>query len=307
MPPIKKLTRSQITTLTTGLNGIGSFVGQRLQSLQQANLEPGEYTIQFQIVEPPIDGAGSATYAYVSWKVDGQQIQRIISVFSGASISGVAESAHVQLLDQSGRGAFVQGSGFGLPSSVNFTVTNGSDVVTASIPMTFSADEVLFFQNQPTVPYPLLNGVSNSLSFRLATPFTGPNGVTRAIGITSYKIGVSLSKGTRPTTMQPATLLTVRPQFLAPNNSVNIPIPQDAGVISSLITVTLGPIPGVGADPENVQVAFVAADGFNLTGYIPAEFGAWYPVPPGAVTLGIWNPPGNTQQVFVSVQWGIEG
>lgn len=309
MPPQGKLTRSQITKLRTTTNAVGSFVGNRLQSLQQADLEPGEYTIQFEVVEPPVDGAGAATYAYVSWKVDGQQNQRILSVFSGSSISGVAEAVHIQLLDQSGRGTFVvPGSGFGLPTAVGFTVTNGSPIVTASIPMTLSADEDLIFANQPTVTYHVSAAVTNNVTIVLSTPFTGASAVVHATGLTSYTVGTTLSKGTRATTMQPPTLLTTFASGpIIPGASFSVPIPQDAGIISVLVSVVLVPIPGTGTDPEFVQAAFFAANGFILSDFLPAEFSGWYPVPPGAVEFVVFNPSGNTQDVVASVQWGIEG
>jgi len=89
-PMAANLTQSATTTLQTTTNQLGSFVGNKITGLNINNLEPGEYTIEFSVVEAPIDPEDFAVYAYVHWKVESQQLQRIISVFSGAVISGVA-------------------------------------------------------------------------------------------------------------------------------------------------------------------------------------------------------------------------
>lgn len=73
-----------------------------IPGVQQA-LHPGEYTLQFQVLPPP-DGQGFACYAIVDWKLDGQQIRRKVSVFSGAAITGMAESIDVKIVDVSGVG-----------------------------------------------------------------------------------------------------------------------------------------------------------------------------------------------------------
>jgi len=291
------LTASQITILTTSRNALGSFEGQLLNNVQQDDLEPGEYTIQFQIVEPVVDGSGSATYAYVFWKVDGQQIQRIISVFSGSAISGVANSVHVQLLDQSDR------------ANHHFTglvgPTNGSPIVTTAQPQTLARDEIIYFTSQPDLGYQILAPTINVNGFQLLTPFTGPTGATTAYGVTSYKVAVALSKGTRAATMQPPVLLTQESVDVLSGAQTNIPFPPDAGIISVLATVIVN---GANIQSESVNgtIMFFDANGNLLAAFIPSSFPMWYPVPPGSEQV-VFSNFSATQTLTFSIQWGIEG
>jgi hypothetical protein len=71
-----------------------------LSNLQMIDLDPGEYTIQFSVLPTPT--RVPAVNAEVIWKVNGQQLRRLISVYSGAAIGGVCEAVHVKLQDQSG-------------------------------------------------------------------------------------------------------------------------------------------------------------------------------------------------------------
>jgi|SRR5271166_3921918 len=66
----------------------------------QTALEPGAYTISFDII-PPSDGLGCATQAIITAKVDGMPLRRVISVFNGAAITVVADAVEVQLVDVS--------------------------------------------------------------------------------------------------------------------------------------------------------------------------------------------------------------
>jgi len=289
-------TRSQITELITTSNALGSFNGDRLSSLQQNDLDPGEYTIQFQIVDPPIDNLGFATYAYISWKVDGQEISRIVSVFNGSSISGVAEAVDVHLQDQSGRG------GFNLAGT--FSVVNNSQYISATNSQTLKSGQQIQFTSQPGVFYTISNGM-NGTSAVLDTPYTGTtNAATTAYALSKYKVAASLSRGTRATTMQPPVLLTIKEQAVPDNFATqNISFPLvDAGVISVLITTTSN----VAAEAENCLAQFLDPTGSAITSYFPSEFSGWYPVPPGAVILQLVNQSTSKPAAF-SIQWGIEG
>lgn len=296
---MQQLIRAQITDLFTTTNGLGSFAGQRLSNIQVNDLEPGEYTIQFQVVEPTIDGLGSAAYAIIRWKVGGQQIQRIVSVYSGAVISGVATAVDVQLLDQSGRGAtnFVQTA----------TVVNGSNTVVLSANITLGSDEEVIFSTQPTVPYGVIGPVTGNV-LTLTSPYTGVGGAGVTFFANShYKVGVSLSKGTRPTIMQPPVLLTQGVTTVAASSlSLPVFIPADAGIISALITVTVNGAPGTGeAEAVNGIVNFGNGT-LVLAQYIPNSFPMWFPVPPGTDGFFFINQ-STTQPLNFSLQWGIEG
>lgn len=293
------LTRTYISELQTSTNAIGSFAGDRLPNLQQEDLEPGEYTIQFQVVEPPTDNLGFATYAYIVWKIDGQQISRIISVFNGSAISGVANSVHVQLQDQSGRGANSLSGTFG--------VTNGSPVFTATAPQTLKSGQLIQFSNQPNIFYTVPNGVNGTTGI-LDTPFTGAtNGIVTAFALSKYKVAVTLSKGTRAPTMQPAVLSTIN-AAIAVNSSAQAvaQLPDgDAGVCSILVSATVQGINSQ-AEADNGNVELINATGNAIAWFIPTRFPFWYPVPPGTAKIQ-FNNNSTTQKLFFSYQWGIEG
>lgn len=295
-------TRAQISQLFTTSNALGSFEGNQIPNLQINNLEPGEYTLQFQQVESTIDGSGQATYAIVRWKIQGQQIQRIISVFSGAVLTGVAEAVDVQLLDQSERGFAAS-----IPSFA--TVTNGSPIVPLTLPIVLGADEQVTFFTQPAVSYALAGPVNGS-SIVLATPYTGPNGaLVRFFATASYKVAVSLSRGTRPTIMQPPILLTTKPISVSAS-SISAPpifIPIDAGVISAFVTVdVVGSAGTAQAEAANARVIFADIRANPLTRFIPQPTPGWYAIPPGTDHIVFVND-STTAAINFSIQWGIEG
>lgn len=303
------LTKAQITELFTTSNALGSFAGNPQPNLQIDALEPGEYTLQFQTVETPIDALGFATYAIVRWKVKGQQIQRILSVFSGAVLGGVAEAVDVALLDQSNRG----------PTGVFFALTadltHNSPLVTlggGGAPINLSSRELVFFSSQPGIGYALAGPVSNigpGNTFQLATPFTGPTGAGNHFYAQSpYKIGVVLSKGTRPTIMQPPVLLTTALTVqVSTQSSAPVLVPQDAGVISVLVTVNVSSPPVVSQnEAKEGVVAFASAAGITDLQYSPVVTPGWYPIPPGTLSLLFLNC-STTQALQFTYQFGIEG
>jgi len=290
-------TRSQTTLVITTQNALGSFVGNRLPNLQVSDLAAGEYTLQFEIVEPTIDGLGEAVYAYINWKVAGQPMQRIINVFSGTAITGVAEAVDVSLLDQSGRGnTFLNGW---------VTLVNGSTNVIFTLPQNLTSTEILVFSSQPNVNYGLTGPVRGTVAI-LSTPYTGPNApAATAIAFAQYKVACTLSKGTRPNTMQPPVLQTVPTQVNGPGVQI-LPIPRDAGIISVLVSVTTGTVGPVGFLAINGNVQFIDPAGLVVGSFIPSNFPMWYPVPPSARTIWLVNT--NTAQTLnFSVQWGIDG
>jgi len=91
---------------------------------------------------------------------------------------------------------------------------------------------------------------TNSTTVTLSENYQGvTDGNVTAYSIASYKVGATLSRGSRPTIMQPPTLATLQllqvdvPVPPAPSVPQVVPIPQDAGIISVLTTVvaTTGP------------------------------------------------------------------
>jgi hypothetical protein len=302
--------RSQITPLSTTTNALGSFAGNSQPNLQINDLEPGEYTLQFQVVEPTIDGFvnggvrayfGSATYAIVHWKVGGQQIRRVISVFSGAVLGGVAEAVDVQLLDQSARAV--------VWPVITAAVVPGSPTVTFTLPVFFGGNELISFTSQPGVFYSLAGPVSGTVTVNLTIPYSGPvNPATTIYVIAPYKIGVALSKGTRPTIMQPPVLTTSRILAVpSGSSSAAISIPIDAGIISILATVTVdGAPPTNQAQASNGVIVLLNPTLAGAGRFIPQQFPLWYPVPPDSNFLLLENHSA-TDALDFSFQWGIEG
>jgi len=92
-----KHTASMLSQMRAGTPGFQN-------NIDVTDLEPGTYTIQFSIINiqpspnlhiiiPPI------VQAIVTWKIEGQQQRRVISVVSGATITGVCEAVDVKILD----------------------------------------------------------------------------------------------------------------------------------------------------------------------------------------------------------------
>ncbi len=73
--------------------------GTQKLTMQTKDLIPGPHTIQFTVLA---DGNTPPNpEAKISWKVAGQNVERRISIFDGASISGVCEGATIFLEDNS--------------------------------------------------------------------------------------------------------------------------------------------------------------------------------------------------------------
>lgn len=114
-------------------NQLGIPPGNPLPSINQDNLEPGEYTIQFE-AQPPSDGAGFSAYAIVTWKILGQQLTRKVGVFSGTAISGVAEAVDVKIVDVSGEGTLLPVSPVPVPYKIACTLSRGTRATTMQPP-----------------------------------------------------------------------------------------------------------------------------------------------------------------------------
>jgi hypothetical protein len=315
-PGMVQVRKAQISDLYTTGNALGSFSGPQVPNLQIDHLDAGEYSLQFQVIEPPIDALGYATYAIIRWKVQGQQIQRIISVFSGAVIGGVAQAVDVTLLDQSDRsmaGFHYALTAILVPGSPTVTLAGGGAAIN------LRQNEQVFFNSQPGVAYSLAAPVVNVGAggvFQLATPYTGPAAPAPGSSFwaqSPYKVGVALSKGTRPTIMQPPVLLTSKlAQTIAPASLgpvAGIAVPQDAGVISILTSVvpTLAPNVSLVAANEG-YVLFGQAGGLISHSYIPGTPEEWYPIPPGTTNVSFGNAnAGGGASLNFTYQWGIEG
>lgn len=204
-------------------------------SLQANDLDPGQYTVQFEITQPPDATAPFGIIFYVQalikWKVYGQQLQRVITVVNGASITGVAEAVDVQLVDVTKDFTFV--------------------------------------------------GLNNP-----------------------YKVGATLSRGTRANVQQPAVLQEQKGVLLAHGVSVIFDMPSDAGVISRYITVV--GVSGAINPTDVVAQDILPAPSSDASQNYPLIQTGWVPMSSGAQGVQIVNN-SSTESVLVNVFWGIDG
>ena len=108
---------SQSGTLVTQSPGAGV-------TLQAIFHEPGNYTVQFGISSVPPAGLANLIRpeAEITWKVQGNQVTRVINVGDGTSITGQAEAVSVRLFDSSDAS---MGGTAGIPYVGSIQVTKG--------------------------------------------------------------------------------------------------------------------------------------------------------------------------------------
>lgn len=104
----------------------------------QANFEvengkAGYYTVQFN-VEPPVDSASVSpnasglfvAAAILRWSVEGQTVERAVSVANGVSISGTGQAMKVTVTDLTDPATIPAGGTAGLPYNVSIQVAPGT-------------------------------------------------------------------------------------------------------------------------------------------------------------------------------------
>jgi hypothetical protein len=229
-----------------GWSASGEMVGgdtSKKVSLQAVFGSPETYTIQFQLstIDPPRGGAGpywapTQAQARISWSVEGNTIERIVSVSDGTSVQGVGQGVRVVVEDVS-----------------------------------------------------------------------GPIGTASVLG-RRYNVSVSVAPGSRGSDSLPPILLDTNVQSTtAINTTTSIPVPQDAGVKSVMVTVYSlfgAVIPSGGA---RVFQQYDDAAG-NLTAYDPREAngGGFVPLMPGVTNIVVQNNAVADTLVW-SVIFGIDG
>lgn len=208
--------------------------GNPIPNLQQTNLDPGEYTLQFEAF-PPGDKFGFSAFAIVNWKTRGQTVTRKVSIFSGAAITGVCDAVDVQIVDDS-------------------NINDG------------------------------------------------------ALPPLAYKIGASLSRGSRPNIMQPATVFTnPRAVPVAAGLSTSFQVPQGAGVISAMILLSTQLSQTANTNPLGVTAHgnddFLAVT--TQSWYPILQNPGWVPLTPRTTSIIVQN--FDTHDIDVQVVWGVEG
>jgi hypothetical protein len=200
-------------------------------SLQVMFQETGYYTVQFGIVPPQEPSAFVFPYsaeALISWSVEGNTIQRRVSVGNGVSISGGGQAVKVVVMDR--------------------------------------------------------------------TRFLDPNPHT-------YLASVSITKGTRPSVNQPATLESL-PQVTSvlAAGSLVIPVPTNAGAISAQVVSSVLALAGL---PVHLIVFQKNAAGQILKAYDPSVDTGFIPLAPNTTQVEITNI--GTFTARVKLTWGIDG
>jgi hypothetical protein len=92
----RRVTASLFTEMIVGQDGLGA-------SINTNELVPEAYTVQFGFVGVEPDTGGHifipTAQAIVNWKVDGQPQRRVMSIVSGASLSGVCNALDIKIKD----------------------------------------------------------------------------------------------------------------------------------------------------------------------------------------------------------------
>lgn len=194
--------------------------GNREVSLQVDFPQAGAYTVQFNLTPKlPLTNHPVVAEASLLWSVEGNLVQRKVTVGNGTSISGVGQAVKVVVKDR--------------------------------------------------------------------TPATGPQESQE------YVVGISVAPGTRANPLVPATIInpTQKRVTVPAAGSVDIAIPQGAGVSSVYIGITSGaggaPIPD-----HSVRCILEASGGTTESVFTPADAGgntSWVPVSGGSTTLRIIN------------------
>ena len=268
---MSRLTRSYATPLNVSATDTGN--SPILPSLQESDLYPGPYSVSFS-TSPSVAGEAVSTWAYINWKVEGQQRQRIISVANGAIISGVCDGIGVQVQDVTS----IAGEGS----------TDWNPLTT------YSAGQVAAYNG--IMWYSLTNGNTGNI----------PTNTPQEWAADTYTVFAQMAPGVRPTTGQPPILITLPPfQVHGRGGNVVVPIPQDAGVLSALILVAAPPALGT------VTLTDITAEQTGVSGsiaptYYPLINNQWITIYPGSTNLNIVNE-NASNLVNVTVIWGIEG
>jgi hypothetical protein len=205
--------------------------------------EAQNFTAQFLVTQKQAIGGGSpgdiTPVAEVLWAIGGNQSRRLISVFDGSSITGVAEHFTIKVSDQT-------------------DPTNGT--------------------NQ-----------------------------------TKYKVTITVARGVRGSSALPPTLQTYITHagliklgtfILSPTENLTVPIPQNAGINSVMVTADSIGVLLDGTEFDFVQSSVTGA----LKRYNPMSYG-FVPISPQADRLIFSNltPLIGGHAIEFSITWGIDG
>lgn len=255
----------------------------------------------------------------MSWRVEGQQVTRRLTIGAGATLTGVGQAVRIEMYDATPEQFYKTRR---VPGTA--TVTTGSPDVVLSLPPgdTVGVGQIIIFSTQPKVQYTIeeVSGVDITLT----TPYTGSSSAAAvATSIfeqnVSYGVSVQVSAGVRGASGQPPLLQPYDgPPYVAfdPNNpspgtgfifdvdassEIDVTIPEDAGITQVYVTAT------------GDSATLTPGEAFGVVGNIAPQRSwdtqvtpGWIPVPPGAQKLTLVNRSG-TQSISFSCAFGIDG
>jgi hypothetical protein len=313
----------------TGWGQSGTLTaGNKTQRVtMQADFNKGvgafDFTCQFSVTAPGGRSVVNAE-ALVSWRVEGQEVTRRITIGAGASLTGVGQAVRVEIYDATPPNFYQSRRVAG-----TVTVTEGSDAVVFSAAPGLPLGSTLTFSAQPKVQYFI--EAESGTDVTLTAPYTGPSR-SSATATTAYEsnitygVGVQVSAGARGSNAQPPLLQPYDgPPYTVfdannpapgggflfvvnPGDVLPIAIPEDAGVNQVFITVfpLFGGFGGVPTDTAIASIENGIGDQRTWDTQVNKE---WIPVPPGAQTLLVSNNStgGRPGPLRFGVAFGIEG
>jgi hypothetical protein len=123
-----------------------------------------------------------------------------------------------------------------------------------------------------------------------------------------YRIGMQVTRGTRPSQNQPPTFVNTLPQTILAGGNFAFQVPQGAGIISVKTSVydittpaaakgvSLVAISSAGVNP-NPQTTLIQFDPMSDTDFVP--------LPPGATQVIVHA--SSTDSILANVTWGVDG
>ena len=199
---MKSWSKSQYLTTTREVSQSGNS-NARGFTFQQTLPDAGNYTVQFRIsAQTALDGSnnvGNVTpTARIQWSIGGNTVQRIISIYDGASLTGVGDHVRVDVYDETNPNDIAPG--YEQKYLVAVTVSEGERGANKQPPtytqyivnggnIHFGSTYVTSTEGDFAVPVPLDAGVISV--FVTAYGFTGRDPASPAI-LTEDQVSVAL-------------------------------------------------------------------------------------------------------------------
>ena len=283
--------------------GIGGLVQLQANFTSGGGLGCGQYTIQFTTSGNINSPNPVFTEALITWSVEGNFLTRRVTVCNGMSITGSGQAVKVIITDNK-QPIFV-------PQIVPWqptTIYIATDVVTYN-----TTNYVSLVSGNVGNP-PILNGVLNSAFWSVGPSY-------------EYTVGCQVVPGVRANTEiapvlypldgillngDPAFPCYLQQQSIVKSQYIYVPIPQEAGITSVLVTA-ISPVPIGTAEapvsiPDGTALVLVSLGGVNVMQQYDCKTPFWYPLFSSAVGLYLQNNYATSLQEYsFSVAFGIDG